>query len=1061
MRSRYRYILVIVLVVMGLSVSETLARETSSAGVGGYLFAHMTKADYGRLYYSISKDGLHWTLLNDGKRVHPDYRGHPDIMRGHDGRYYLLGNPPDGGDVRIWVSSDLVTWTHLRDFVPDMSAFSGYEGPGRWHGAPKLFYDPSTETYLLTWHFSNAKKLREKPENYWSGMKTFYVTSKDLVSFSKAGRLLPFDMATIDVIVRKEGPRYFAIIKDERYPSFDWSTGKTIRICSAPSLTGPYDGLSSPISANFREAPTLIPRPDGDGWYLYCEQYPGVHYDCSTAPTLGRPWYSLNVKDYEVTPNARHGCMLAVTQGQYDAIVAAYKKKSAKDPSAGGESIALFSDGKSPQATFACEEIQSSLKKKGHSVESLPLAQLDRRTRGTRIVLVSRSNEKAVRQMPSEGARPPGTLKSEGYSLRTSSKGGRTTYWVVGADPAGVMYGGLELAEVIRVEGLRGVTDVDHNPYMAMRGTKFNIPLDARTPSYSDVCDAAQNNIIEMWSFDFWKEYIDSLARYRYNFISLWSLHPFPSLVQVPDYPDVALDDVKRSTVQWEEYYSGNGVGFDAPEILKDLETLRKMTIEEKIEFWRKVMRYAKGRNIDFYLVTWNIFINGTYGKYGITDAIDNQTTIDYVRKSVRQMFLTYPDLKGIGLTTGENMPGANFLQKEDWAFKTYAQGVLDAAKAQPGRKITFIHRQHQTGAKDIARKFAPLIEHEDVEFIFSFKYAKAHVYSSTRQPYHPGFVKDIQAEGDLKTIWTLRNDDVYHFRWGAPDFVREFIRNIPYDVSRGFYLGSDQYIWGREFLSTEPETPRQLEIVKHWYHWMLWGRLSYDPNLSNERFVKILRQRYPHVPAADLFAAWLNASMVYPLTTGFHWGALDFQWYIEACKSRPGPAQTRTGFHDVNRFITLEPHKGTDNISIPDYVKSIVGGKEPSGTTPIEVSEQIHRHADQALAILDKLSSGGDKELRLTLGDIRAMAYMGKYYAHKIRGATELALFREAHKKGHQDAAIRELTEAAQFWRLYVSTALSQYKNPLWTNRVGYCDWQSLTQEVLNDIKIAGGSIP
>jgi len=723
--------------------------------------------------------------------------------------------------------------------------------------------------------------------------------------------------------------------------------------------------------------------------------------------------------------------------------------------------IALFVDGKSPQAMFAAEDIQSSLKKKGYTVEQFNLAQLDRRAGGARIILVPRSNADVLRQMQSEGARPPGTLKSEGYSLRTSSRAGRPTYWVVGADAAGVMYGGLELAEVIRVEGLDGVADVDHNPYMAMRGTKFNIPLDARTPSYSDVCDAAQNNIIEMWSFDFWKEYIDTLARYRYNFISLWSLHPFPSLVRVPDYPDVALDDVKRSTVQWKEYYSGNGVGFDAPEILNNLETLKKMTMDEKIAFWRKVMRYAKGRNIDFYFVTWNIFNNGTYGKYGITDDIDNETTIDYFRKSVRQMFLTYPDLKGIGLTTGENMHGANFSQKEDWAFKTYAQGVLDAARAQPGRKMTFIHRQHQTGAKDIARKFAPLIKHEDIEFIFSFKYAKAHVYSSTTQPYHPGFVEDIQEEGNLKTIWTLRNDDVYHFRWGAPDFVREFIQNIPYDVSRGFYLGSDQYIWGREFLSTEPETPRQIEIAKHWYHWMLWGRFGYNPNLSNERLVQILQQRYPNVPAADLFTAWQNASMVYPRTTGFHWGALDFQWYIEACKSRPGPAQTKTGFHDVNRFITLEPHKGTNNISIPDYVKGVIARKELSGTTPIQVSEQIHQHADRALAILSKLSHGDDKELRLTLGDIRAMAYMGKYYAHKIRGATELALFRETQKKEHQKTAIRELTEAARFWRLYVSTAQSQYKNPLWTNRVGYCDWKKLTREVMNDIKIAADRVP
>ena len=723
-------------------------------------------------------------------------------------------------------------------------------------------------------------------------------------------------------------------------------------------------------------------------------------------------------------------------------------------------SVSLLLDDDIPQAVFAAEDIRAALGARSHNVRQLRLTQLTRIVDGERIVLSLSSNKSVIDAMQSEGASPLGTLKSEGFSIRKSSKAGRTAYWVVGADAGGVMYGGLELAEIIRVNGLDGIKEADQNPYMAMRGTKFNIPLDVRTPSYTDLCDAGQNNIAEMWSFGFWKDYIDNLARYRYNYISLWNLHPFPSLVKVPDYPDVALDDVKRSTVKWQENYNLSARGFDSPEIVSNVEILKKMTIEEKIEFWRKVMRYAKDRNIDFYVVTWNIFDYGTEGKYGITDDINNETTIDYFRKSVRQMFLTYPDLAGIGLTTGENMPKASFRQKEDWAFKTYAQGLLDAAKAQPGRKFTFIHRQHQTGAKDIARKFKPLIDHKDIEFIFSFKYAKAHVYSSTKQPYHPGFVKDIQEEGNLKTIWTLRNDDVYHFRWGAPDFVREFIKNIPYDVSRGFYLGSDQYIWGREFMSTEPETPRQIEIVKHWYHWMIWGRLGYDPNLGNERFIDIIRQQYPNTSGRDLFDAWQHASMVYPLTTGFHWGSLDFQWYIEACKSRPGPAQTPSGFHDVNRFITLGPHKGTDNISIPDYVAAVTEGKPLSGTTPIEVSGRIHSHADKALAILDRLNHGGDKELRLTLGDIRAMAYMGKYYAHKIRGATELALFRETRKKEHQNAAIEELTSAAEFWRLYTSTALSQYKNPLWMNRVGYCDWQELYKKVLNDIKTAGGSL-
>src|ERR1035437_2736398 len=76
-----------------------------------YLFAHMLHGDYWRLYYSLSLDGLHWEILNGGKRVCEEYRGHADIVKGHDGRYYLVGNRGDDRpDINFWVSEDFITW---------------------------------------------------------------------------------------------------------------------------------------------------------------------------------------------------------------------------------------------------------------------------------------------------------------------------------------------------------------------------------------------------------------------------------------------------------------------------------------------------------------------------------------------------------------------------------------------------------------------------------------------------------------------------------------------------------------------------------------------------------------------------------------------------------------------------------------------------------------------------------------------------------------------------------------------------------------------------------------
>jgi hypothetical protein len=735
-------------------------------------------------------------------------------------------------------------------------------------------------------------------------------------------------------------------------------------------------------------------------------------------------------------------------------------------------SAQVFYDDRQAPVAFAVGDLDGALRARGYEVEHRSTRQFleEQAALGARaslrIIFVTR--EQALQaDLP---ARPElSDLRAEGFALYPSGSSRARDLWVIGADEAGQMYGGLELAEQLRAFGPEGVKPVAQNPYMALRGTKFNLPLDVRTPSYSDMSDSAQAAMATVWDFEFWREYLDQLARHRYNMVSLWNEHPFPSLVRVPEYPDIALADVLRSKLSFEEDYPTTGTGLVTPAMLARVEVLAKLTIDQKIEFWRRVMRHAKDRNIDFCLITWNIFTYGVEGKYGITDAIDNPETIAYFRASVRATFRTYPLLRGIGLTTGENMPDVSFEAKENWAFATYGQGTLDAARAEPTRQFRFIHRQHQTRAQDIAHTFRPLLAMPNVDFVFSFKYAQAHVLSATTQTFHEGFLESL---GDLQTLWTLRNDDALMFRWAAPDFVREFVQNIPHQKSAGYYFGSDMWVWAREFLDQRPQTPRQLEIDKHWLHFLLWGRLGYDPTLDNERIIALIGMRFGGVDAGKLLEAWQNASSIYPLVTGFHWGQFDFQWYIEGCRSRPGPAQNASGFHDVNRFIGLGVHPTTDNISILQYVAAVTKPDRLSCTTPFQVADRIAAHSDTALAALKALAPDGDAdtvndkdddddELRKTLGDIRAMAHLGQYYAAKIRGATELALFRSTGDATQRERAIQSLTEAARAWRAYTAQASSQYHNPVWTNRVGIVDWAELTAEVDQDIAIARESAP
>jgi hypothetical protein len=297
-----------------------------------YLFAHMMQGDYGRLYYSVSLDGLHWKILNGGKRVSETYRGHASICQGHDGRYYLAGNRNDSApDINFWVSDDLLTWTKYSDYLPDLKHVPDYPTAMSRIGAPKLFYDEASSQYLLTWHTPHDMGETTLPEPYWASQRTLFATSKNLKNFSSSPRkFFSWDMATIDVIIRKQGDRYFAIFKDERYPTLEWTTGKTISVCSAARMLGPYGKPSAPVSPGFREAPTVIPAPDGKVWYLYYEQYPGVAYGLSVAANLQGPWFQAaggtnsDWDKYSLPAKVRHGAMLPITRKQYDALLAKF-----------------------------------------------------------------------------------------------------------------------------------------------------------------------------------------------------------------------------------------------------------------------------------------------------------------------------------------------------------------------------------------------------------------------------------------------------------------------------------------------------------------------------------------------------------------------------------------------------------------------------------------------------------------------------------------------------------------------------------------------------------------
>jgi len=251
--------------------------------------------------------------------------------------------------------------------------------------------------------------------------------------------------------------------------------------------------------------------------------------------------------------------------------------------------------------------------------------------------------------------------------------------------------------------------------------------------------------------------------------------------------------------------------------------------------------------------------------------------------------------------------------------------------------------------------------------------------------------------------------------------------------------------------------------IEKRWYAFMLWGRLSYDPELPDSLFQQAIAARFPEVDSAVLMQAWAHASRIFPQVTRFFWGDIDLRWFPEACLSHP----KYRGFYTVRDFITGETMPGSNLLNILEWRRRTLRGQPVASAGPLQTADALASDAGAALKLVARIQStgrGGD-ELRSTLGDLTAMAHLGNYYAAKIRGSAELALFDKTGLAAGREKALSHLRSALAHWKLYSAAYTQQYRQPRLYNRVGWVDIPALTAKVEEDILIAGlwtpGSVP
>jgi hypothetical protein len=117
-------------------------------------------------------------------------------------------------------------------------------------------------------------------------------------------------------------------------------------------------------------------------------------------------------------------------------------------------SVTLFFGNDSGQMQFAIGEIQSALNEKGQESVVRPVSEINQLKDDEHNIVLLNIGDKANLQLLSDlKINNIEELESEGFIIY-QSEGKSKTIWIAGKDNAGLMYGGLEVAGIIRIQGI-------------------------------------------------------------------------------------------------------------------------------------------------------------------------------------------------------------------------------------------------------------------------------------------------------------------------------------------------------------------------------------------------------------------------------------------------------------------------------------------------------------------------------------------------------------------------------------------------------------------------------
>ncbi len=295
----------------------------------GYLFVHFIGEgpEGEQIYFSLSRDGLHWQDLNGGKPVLYSGIGEKGVrdpfllrspwMKEGQPKYYLIATDlrieagkgwhaaqfEGSRDIIVWESDNLVDWS-----APAAHTVAVPEAGCAW--APEAIYDEEKDAILLFWASMVRRPGDEAPKQ-----RIYASYTRDFKSFTEPFIYLESRNHVIDTTMIRAKDGYYRYSKDE--------TEKNIRVDFSNSLRPEsFRQVHSDTLKDLYgvEGPEIFPFNDREEWCLIVDRFaarkgylPLVTDDLSTGHfrILEDPQFDMG------QTRKRHGGVLNITEEEF------------------------------------------------------------------------------------------------------------------------------------------------------------------------------------------------------------------------------------------------------------------------------------------------------------------------------------------------------------------------------------------------------------------------------------------------------------------------------------------------------------------------------------------------------------------------------------------------------------------------------------------------------------------------------------------------------------------------------------------------------------------------